>query len=524
MVRFTATFNPPTSSPNRVFDLLKVNGTVFSDKKKTEVTKTVSDFNSINSFSATFPNQAGEHRSSFNIGDDVQIFADLNVNLPVTKIFSGMIEDVEYSGEGVFEEITISGRDYALLLMDTTVSPVTYNNQEVSLIVKDIISNNVSGITSTNVDATSTTITHIAFNHISVFDAIKQLADQAGFFFWVDVNQDLNFKRKGAISSGISFDNTNVETSNFRVSDADVYNNVYVYGDRYLTSWKNSFTANGGSVYTLDYNPYNTQVLVGGSTAPKRGGVYQMVSFAPTGTQYLVDFNNKNIIFVSGTDAGNNIPVSGTDAISVNYDRSTPIAKYVHDNPSEVAYKKKTKVIIDKNIKDPRMAKDLALTFLNDHKDPKIQGELSVFGVVNVSPGQTVSVNLPYEGIVNQVYDVIECSYVFTKENNLLCKVLKVTLNKKLPNIIDSIKQVMLDIKKIQAQDISSYDVISRLDSATGSVGVRVKSWVVQSWTIGSSLYVGSPSSPNGWVGSPGSFWVSSGTKTYTTLTSGGEL
>ena len=55
------------------------------------------------------------------------------------------------------------------------------------------MTDNIPIVTTTNVAVTTTTLAHIAFNQTTVFDAIKQLAEFAGFFFFVDADRDLNF-------------------------------------------------------------------------------------------------------------------------------------------------------------------------------------------------------------------------------------------------------------------------------------------------------------------------------------------
>jgi len=524
-----------------IYTQVEVGGNKFDDADYIRVVNSIGVNNSSSNFRCVFPNHNGLHKDDFTIGDELIIYANKTNDIdsllfPLTfpfdfstRVITGLIEDIRFFGKEQDEEMILSGRDYTARLQDATVEPVVYNNQEVSVIVKDIMDNNVDGITTEGVDTTSTTLDHISFNHISVFDALKQLADVSGFIFWVDVNKVLNFKQKESIDSGFTLDNTNVLKSTFRESDQDMANEVWVYGDRRLTAWQNTFTADGaGSVFELDYKPHNTSVLVAGSTTPKKGGVFQLVDFAPSGVEYLIDYHNKKIIFVSGTNAGDNIPVSG-DSITVDYDRSTPIIKYGFDRSSIETYGKKVKVIVDKNIKDPRLAKDVLTAELEENKLPKIQGNLSLQGIQILTAGKTVGVNLPNNGITNQTYEIIEVVYEFNKKNNLSEKVMRVKVSKKLKDVIDTIKQLMLDVKKIQVGDISTSDVITRLEASTGSAGVRVKEWYVKTRTIGDCFVLGHP--VNGVLGSPvlgtGGSQVTLGSSTLSSFTvqySGGEV
>ena len=86
------------------------------------------------------------------------------------------------------------------------------------------------------------------------------------------------------------------------------------------------------------------------------------------------------IIWTSGTTIGNNIP--GSLVVStVNYDRSVPIVKFGDEEPSIATYGPRSKVITDKNIKDPRQATDLVLATLGEYAYPSKQGDIKIQGV-----------------------------------------------------------------------------------------------------------------------------------------------
>jgi len=479
---------------------LTIEGKTYTDANKIDVISSIGVNNSSSSFKIEFPNDDGQYKNTFNIGDEVVIYAEKDVSPPTTKIITGIIEDIKFRGKEQKEDIILSGRDYTARLQDTTVEPEVYNNQEVSAIVTDIISKYVVGITTTNVDVTSTILKHISFNQTPVYDALKQLAELSNFIFWVDTDKDLNFKQKGVTSSGITLDNTNVIKSNFRTTDKELYNKIWVYGDRILNAWKNTFTADGtGSVYILDYKPYNTEVEVAGSVM-LRGGIFEMIVGAPaSGTEYLVDFDQRKIIICSGTECGDNIPDNGV-TVKVDYDRSTPIIKYGEDRTSIDTYGPKTKVIVDKTITDPLMAKDIVVSTLDQYSSPSMQGTIDVQGIVYLIAGNTVVVNLSNQNISSETYDILETKYSFTKENCLINKVLRVKVSKKLKDVVDTLKQLILDVKKLQASDMITTDVYSRMEFGTGSFGMRVKDWYVKTKTLGSSFVLGHPGTNPGGI------------------------
>ena len=201
--------------------------------------------------------------------------------------------------------------------------------------------------------------------------------------------------------SGQTLNNTNVVSSKFQTTKKDMVNSCWVYGGESLTSYRNTFTATGGSLYTLDYKPHSTEILIGGSTTPKVGGVYNILTVGTSTpgspTQYLVDYDNKKVIFISGTSAGNNVPVSGTDSIAVNYYRGTTVAKYATSTESILAYGEKDKIITDTSITDPTTAMDYARNTVERYKDPIKQGTLQLQGLVSLTAGNTVVVTLVNE-------------------------------------------------------------------------------------------------------------------------------
>jgi hypothetical protein len=191
----------------------------------------------------------------------------------------------------------------------------------------------------------------------------------------------------------------------------------------------------------------------------------------------VVDFDQKKIVFVSGLTAGDNIPASGT-AITIDYDRSTPIIKYKSDNDSIVAYGPKTKVIVDKTITTSEQATEKVNTFLAQNKDPIINGYLAMKGLYNLIPGQTALVNFPNYNISGQTYTIYAMDYDFNPTNNSNENVLAVNLNKKVTDITDTIKGMIQDIRKVETGDYQGE--VTTFVNSSGTVTVD-NHWEV--WT-----------------------------------------
>jgi prophage tail gpP-like protein len=452
-----------------VFTKLTINGIEYNPDEMC-LERNTGDFNSISNFTIKFNNYAGRYDDTFALNDEVVIYANLDTNPAITKLFTGVIEDLSYSGSELNEELTLTGRDYGAVLMDMTVQPIVFKERDAGEIAKVIVEQNSYGIvTSDNIDTTTGAILDMkSFNHKNIFDALKELAELAEYYFYIDENKDVHFEARSGTSSGKTFDNSNILEADFKTSDSEVYNKVWVYGARQLAGVTDSFTSAGsealtGSVFTLDSKPHNTRVYVD-SVLQEVGGVYQMDNPATTsGLKWVVDFNQKHLIFVSGTAAGDNRPASGAQ-IQVDYDRTSPLLKFVQDGDSISTYGPKTKVIIDRNIKDYASCTDKANTFLAENKEPKIQGDIDVYGIVDVTPGNTCVVNIPFHNIDNQTYDILSCSYNFSKENCLANKVLHLTLNKKISDFTDIMKDQMLRMRTIETGEIEGN--LTRLETA----------------------------------------------------------
>ena len=461
--------------------------------KQMSVERSIGEFNGTSHFAVEFDNYDGRFSDTFNLNDEVVIYADEDTNSPTTKLFTGIIEDINFSGKPKKEKLVLSGRDFGAVLQDVTIQPTVFSNRDAGEIAKIIVEQNVKSlVTLNNIDtSTGTTITRISFNQKNVFDALTQLAELAGFYFYVDEDKDVHFEVKSGISSGKTFNNTNVTKSTFKTVDSEIFNQVWVYGDRTLVGANATTGIGAGSVITLSDKPHNTRVSVG-STLQQDGGVLNLNEpNTESGLKYLVDFNSREIIFVSGIAAGDNIPSSGESNVSIDYEKSVPIIKFDSDSDSIGSFGPKTKIITDRNIKNQTEAEDKATQFLADNKDPKTQGKISVKGVINITPGNTAVVNIPFHNIYSQTYTILNAKYSFNKINNESSQVLELSLNKKIADFTDIMKDQMLRVKELETGPLEG--TLAFLQINEGSVGVQVSGWEVRTRTLGSSFILGHP-------------------------------
>lgn len=463
--------------------------TIIPDSCK--VKKSLGDINSSSTIDIKFNNYNGNYSTDFTIGDEIKTYVS-GIN-----IFTGILTDIAFKGKELKEDLSLVGKDYSYNLIDRTVEPEVYTNMTTGSIVRDIINKYTQGITTTNV-VEGGSISRITFNQTPVFDAIKQLSDMNAFTFYIDENKDLHFGDLGSVSSGYTFGSGNILTTNFKESRDGIFNEVWVYGDRYLDGFKQTITtpAGGGSVFTLLYKPHNVAITVSGAII-QPGGIYNM---SPgSNVKFLVNFDDKQIIFTSGTTFGANIPSQGNDVI-FDYMRNLPIIKMGQNNDSINKYGKRVKIIVDKNIKDAATAELVKLSWLEQYSDPLKQGTISLNNVYGLIPGQMCNVNIPIYGINNQEYQMTEINYDLTQENLYRGNIISLKLNKSLPDITDNLQDILSQLKKIQSTDISNADLLTRYMIITGSLSLRQSGCGVWTRSIGSSFILGHPI--NGLLGS----------------------
>jgi len=486
-------------------------GTIVPDYQNLRVIRSQSKQGISSRFNLIIDSPYGRHRDDYSVGNEIKIYADKYTD-PSKNIFTGIVEEVKFEGKETSQVVILRGRDYTSRLMDVTVEPIVYSNSEISTIVTNIIDNEVDNITTTNVGVTETTLKRISFNHEPVFDALKQLAELAGFIFYVDENKDLHFEKEDSGSSGITFDNTNLLKVNFDTTREGMANRVWVYGDRQLYGVKEVIpTANltTGSIMTLLHKPRHTQVEISNFPGSLlQGGIFDMVVSPTSGPDYLVNFHDKQIVFVSGDSNGigyNTIPGVGGSAI-INYDKEIPIVKFGENRASIAAYGPKEEIIMDKSIQDPIHAKNILFKALED-SDPIDKMEGTVKGWYDLTPGQTVTLNLNDFNIINREVGILEIQYDFDKNTIHSEKVIKLRLNNKMFDVTDKIRDLFQRMKDLESQDISTGDVITRLEMGTGNFSLIGSYWEIRTRTLGSSFILGHPGTqsnpqPGGILGS----------------------
>ncbi len=469
-----------------VFTSFKVNDVLF-EPRTLDVKRTMHDSNSSSSFKAIFDTPFGRLKDSFIVGQIVDIFADESDG--TTKIFSGVIETINFKGRGTTQTATLTGRDFSLRLLDMTAQPQIFSNTEVSEIITGLLTNNlVPDITTNNVNVTTKILPRMSYNHESIFDAFSELAKIANFIFYVDEDKDLHFEERKSISTGVTIgnDQNNLLSTDLKNTRQGMGNIVWVYGDRYLSGFQENLATDGGSDYTLLSRPHNTEIFSLG--LPLKGSIKDITLTPTSGADYEVDFFDRKIIFLSGTDIGySSIPETG-GSIIVNYQRELPIVKNAVESQSIDFYGPKVKIIRDKSIKDPNTALDLLKATLQD-SNPLNRLKCSLKGFFTFNPGEKVIYDLNDFGIQKIEMSIVEILYKFNKNTIQNNTTISLTLSKKLLDITDQIKDMNTRLVQLESADVSDTDILTRLIISEESVQVVGSRWNVLTSTVTGSAF-----------------------------------
>ena len=411
------------------------------------------------------------------------------------RLFNGILENIEFNGEGLTQELELSGKDYTTRLIDLTVQPVVYSNIEVGSLIRNNLMNNVQDLTVNHVSGTSTTLSRIVYNHDRIYDAIQDLAKTVDYISYVDQYKDLHFEPRQSKDTNLNLGSQNVLNMKFATNREGMTNKIWVYGDRYLTAnpiqtfsvGSPNVGGNLGSVFTLTNKPFNTNVSILGSV--QLGGVFNNLSTSTSGVSYFINFEDKQLIFPSGTTFGYYLPPSG-GSIIVNYNRQVPIAKYGEEPSSVILFGPKEEVIIDKGIKDPKIAEDIVRQRVND-ANPFSKIETNINGWYEFNPGHTVTITQPNLNINQSGVSILAVNYKFNPETVNRNNVINLSLSKKLLDLTDTIKEMNQRLTSLEATDTQVTDVLTRMVFDSDSVQPVGSRWILQDRTLGSSFILG---------------------------------
>ena len=385
---------------------MTIGGEAISNASSVEVNDSATDL--VPTFSIVLPNTKGAYTSYFSLDENVQVSLDTGSGYVLS--LNGYIDSIDSQQ---FGKIILGGKGY----MGKLQAPITndvYDSKEVSWIITDATSGlgrylTQYGITTTNVSVTATTLASQKFLGISVFDAVKQLADIVGYDYWVDTSKDLHFAAKSAASSGVNLVyGVDVIKYEYITDYKENYNSITVYGAQVLNKASTGGAATETYVNNAALKGDGTKTVFVLNKRPKAlVQVFQDAANPPTtvkyeGKDYAVDYGLGSIAFT--------IAPPNNDYIFVWYDYELPIIAKKQDSAAIAAYGLKEKVVNDRTILTQSQATDIAVGYLALNSSEKELIRVTVPGKTGagLSTGKTVNLSIPRAGIEGVDYAIME--------------------------------------------------------------------------------------------------------------------
>jgi len=182
------------------------------------------------SFTADLYNEDGNYNSTFDYHDDIKIYLGYESEGTV-GLFHGRVEKIQKSWKPSGSMITISGRGMWTLMMEK-FEVTSYASTELGAILKDLISNNVLGLTTTNVGDSGITPDTEIIDHAFINDKVTEYCKKAGFDAWVDFDDDLHFTGAPGANSVSLIAGENIKEIELGIDWKKVRNYIRCYGKK----------------------------------------------------------------------------------------------------------------------------------------------------------------------------------------------------------------------------------------------------------------------------------------------------
>jgi len=319
------------------------------------------------------------------INDTVEITDDAG-----STIFSGKIQTIDESVESV------EGVKYSVKCVDhtddliNTLFSASYSSDTVGNIIADIITNYMSGFTTVNVNC-NVTIDKIVFNQVSVFKAIKRLADIVRFQWYVDENKDIHFFPKFTKTAPYNLTDTSgnyiYKSLRRKIDGSQIVNKVIVRGGEYDgSSYTDVITVKGNDSksFKLPYKMANLTVELdtGAGYSSQTVGVDFIDDF--TTKDVLYNFNDKTIRFQTALSDNDKIRFSGNPKVRV--------LAIAEDTASQATYGVRGKLIRDNSIEDLNVARQRASGEITAYKDAVSNLSFSTY-TAGLRAGMVINLN-----------------------------------------------------------------------------------------------------------------------------------
>lgn len=292
--------------------------------------------------------------------DETHAFDDVSVTYAGRPIFTGVIEsqsDTLRGGHTLYRYSVLNGSDFALKFENRIVNRI-YENVYIETIIADLLSSYSVGITGNNVRPTYKTIDRIVFQYTTLMECIRQLAEIAGWRWYVDANRDLHFFDVDEGAGNITFSTTtagglkrNILRDTIEMSteiNDKTANRVWVVGAKQASpAYTEQFWTGDGNnaVFTTAFIPNYPEVYENG--VPK---TIEADRGAMSDKNYVYDKKNRVLKRNAGA-----LPAGVT--LRFRYRPTVQVIDYFEDSASIAKYGIYEKAVRDKTITEKLAAR-----------------------------------------------------------------------------------------------------------------------------------------------------------------------
>jgi hypothetical protein len=268
-------------------------------------------------------------------------------------------------------------------------------------IIKDIIDKYTSGFTYTNV-TDGPTITRIFFDYISVSEAIQQIAEACGYYWYVDYDKDLHFFQKTDKPASFQLDDDQEYYRDLEIETdiSQLRNRVYVKSSKYeIQDFTEMFIADGIAetwecMYQANPLPHPVAKLNGEGKTVGWDGIDN-----PDEYDFMLNATTKVL------SLGTYTKVNKGDEIVITYGADVPIM-IRWDDPDSIDAVKAIEggdgifehCIVDNNIDSKEWAISVAKADLLENSNPVIKGTF-ITNQASVRSGQIITIDSVKRGI-----------------------------------------------------------------------------------------------------------------------------
>lgn len=314
------------------------------------------------------------------VGDEIEVLDGTDT------IFAGVIVSVEEVLDGAkLQRFKVKCKDWTHYL-DRKLVTERYTGQTVAQIISDLVSKYSSGFTTSEV-VCDVEVDSIAFNYITVSQAIQILSEQVNYCWYVDYDKDIHFFPKNSNPAPFNLDDDSgnyiFKSLELRDDISQLRNRVIVRGgEREGTLRTETFESDGEQTTFPLGHKFSSKPTVTVSGSPLTVGT----DFLDEDTNYNCMWNyNERYIRLTGSpfNQGSPLAVSGTPLIPIIVQAESQDSI---DDYGEYEFRK-----IDKSIKTKNEARQYAVAQLDAYKATVKEGSFNTY-TSGLQSGQIINV------------------------------------------------------------------------------------------------------------------------------------